>query len=1026
MDPLEDLDQEPVEEVAVVGMAGRFPGAPDLEAFWRNLREGVESISRFSDEELLAAGVEPALLADPRYVRARGTIQGAELFDAPFFGFSPREAAIIDPQQRVFLECAWEALERAGVDPETFDGRIGVYAGSTFSTYLVVNLLSHLPSPDESWRMVLANDKDTLATRVSYKLDLRGPSLSVGTACSTSLVAVHMARQALLDYECDMALAGGVTVRSPQATGYLYQEDGILSPDGHCRPFDAEGRGTVFSSGAGIVVLKRLSDALADGDTVHAVLKGSAINNDGAQKVGFTAPSVEGQAEVIARAMALGGVDPETVGYVETHGTATPLGDPIEIAGLTRAFRAAEGGRRGSCALGSVKGNIGHTDSAAGVAGLIKAILALEHREIPPSLWIERPNPRIDFEGSPFFVNGKLRPWEAGDGPRRAGVSSFGIGGTNAHVVLEEAPELPETSPPARPWQLLVLSAKSGTALEAATERLAEHLREARWEGEPEAYLANVAHTLQTGRRALPWRRAVVCRGREDALEALAGRERLLDGTPGEGSPAVAFLFPGQGSQRLGMGRELYETERVFRGELDAMAEALRPHLDGRDLRELLFPGEARREEAARLLGRTSFTQPALFVIETALARLWMSWGVRPEALLGHSIGEYVAAHLAGTLPLEGALALVAARGRLVEELPGGAMLAVPLAEAEVVPLLGEDLSLAAVNGPGQCVASGTEEAVEVLRAALAERGVEGRRLATSHAFHSRQMEPALAPFTELVRRASLRPPEIPFLSNVTGRWITAEEATDPGYWARHLRQTVRFADGLEGLLAEPNRLLLEVGPGRSLTRLARRLCDSRGERQRLSIPSLPPAEEGQGEVASALTALGHLWAAGVRVDWKAFKGGEHRRRVPLPTYPFERRRYWMEPARRGAGAPVAVGEIEAEAAAPARYAELPEATDVPADDPIARRIAAIWQEVLGVDRVGLHDRFFDLGGDSLIALQVVARLRESFPVDLPVQGLFERPTVAGLRDTVEEALTAKLEELSEDEAERLLESLHA
>ncbi|HSG38838.1 MAG TPA: acyltransferase domain-containing protein, partial [Thermoanaerobaculia bacterium] len=780
--------------------------------------------------------------------------------------------------------------------------------------------------------------------------------------------------------------------------GYTFQEEGILSPDGHCRPFDARGRGTVFSSGAGIVVLKRLSDALADGDTIRAVLKGSAINNDGSQKIGFTAPSVDGQAEAIARALALGGVDPRTVGYVETHGTATPVGDPIEIAGLTRAFRAAGDDRRGLCAIGSVKSNIGHTDSAAGIAGLIKTVLALEHREIPPSLHFERPNPRIDFAATPFFVNDRLRPWDTSDGvPRRAGVSSFGIGGTNAHMVLEEAPEPPEADPPARPWQLLTLSAKTGSALESVTARLAGHLRDGAGR---EQDLADVAFTLQTGRKGLPWRRALVCRDRADALAALSGGDRRLDGAPRDGSANVAFLFPGQGSQRAGMGRELYETEPVFRGEVDRMAGILRPHL-GEDLRDLLW-----QPAAESRLGRTAITQPALFVIETALARLWMSWGVRPQALLGHSVGEYVAAHLAGTMELEDALALVAARGRLVEELPGGAMLALPLCEADTLPLLGADLSLAAVNGPLQCVISGPEEAVEELRARLAERGVEGRRLTSSHAFHSRQMEPLMEAFTRRVQRVSLRPPEIPWLSNVTGRWITAGEATDPAYWALHLRRTVRFAEGLEALLAEPDRLLLEVGPGRVLTRLARRLLDSRGERGRTAVPSLPPPEEGRPEAASLLAALGGLWAAGLPVDWKAFHQEERRRRVPLPAYPFERRRHWIEPAGavRGSGSLPLPAELREEEPVP-EGGMADEDGGALAADPIAARVLAIWREALGVGRIGPRDRFFDLGGDSLIALRVMARLREAFPVDLPVRVLFERATVPGLRDAVAEAL---------------------
>jgi len=889
---------EPGEEVAVVGMAGRFPGAADLAELWQNLRNGVESISFFGDAELLAAGVSPVLLANPRYVRARGVLPGVELFDAPLFGFSPREATITDPQHRVFLECAWEALEQAGVDPESFPGRIGVYAGSIISTYLLFHLFPRVGADDDAgWQMMVANDKDALATRVSYKLNLRGPSVSVQTSCSTSLVAVHMARQALLDYECDLALAGGVSIRSPQTIGYLYQEAGIHSPDGHCRAFDAEARGTVFSSGTGIVVLKRLSDARADGDTVRAVLKGSAINNDGALKVGFTAPSVDGQAEVVARALAAAGVDPETVSYVEAHGTGTPLGDPIEMAALTRAFRTGTA-KRGFCAVGSIKTNLGHLDSASGIAGLIKTVLALEHREIPPSLHFTRPNPQIDFAGSPFFVNDRLRPWEAGDGPRRAGVSSFGIGGTNAHVVVEEAPAAAETSP-SRPWQLLVLSARTETALAASASRLAEHLRL-----HPEQDLADVAFTLQVGRRALPWRKAWVCRGHDEAITGMVDPAHLSD-VRREGSPVVAFLFPGQGSQRPGMGHETYLAEPLFRREVDRAAEILRPHL-GLDLRELLFPVEAKREEAARRLDRTAITQPALFVVEAALARLWMSWGVRPQAMLGHSVGEYVAAHLAGVLSLEDALKLVAARGRLIEDLPGGAMMAVPLPEGEVAPLLGTELSLAAVNGPSQCVVSGSEAAIEELRLTLAGRGLDGRRLTTSHAFHSRQMEALAEPFARHLRQVTLKPPEIPYLSNVTGRWVTAEEATDPAYWVRHLRGTVRFADGLAGLLAEPDRVLLEVGPGHALTRLARRRAELS---DRLAVASLdlkPSAGAEQPEPAALLAALGRLWMAGVPVDWPGFYAGERRRRVPLPSYPFERRRYWVEPARSGHGAGVA------------------------------------------------------------------------------------------------------------------------
>jgi amino acid adenylation domain-containing protein/non-ribosomal peptide synthase protein (TIGR01720 family) len=1014
--------EAPAEEVAVIGMAGRFPGAADPAELWRNLRAGVESITVFGDAELLAAGVDPALLADPRYVKARGVLAGIELFDAAFFGMSPREAAITDPQQRIFLECAWEALEQAGIDAATCPERIGVYGGSALSSYMLAQLVALGPArQDEIWQLLLANDKDTLASRVSYKLNLRGPSVVVQTACSTSLVAVHLARQGLLDYECDVALAGGVSIRTPQTIGHLYQEEGIFSPDGHCRPFDAGAQGTVFSNGAGVVVLKRLSEALAGGDGVRAVIKGSAINNDGAVKAGFTAPGLEGQAEVVARALALAGVHPETVGYVEAHGTGTPLGDPIEVAALTRAFRAGTG-KRGFCALGSVKGNIGHLDSAAGVAGLIKTVLALERRELPASLHFARPNPALDLEASPFYVNDRLRPWEAGATPRRAGVSSLGVGGTNAHVVLEEAPPAPAAAA-GRPWQLLVLSAMTESALASAGARLSEHL-----DRRPDQELADVAFTLAAGRQALPCRQALVAGGREDALAALAGGDRLLRGRRLAGTPAVAFLFPGHGSQRAGMGRELYRAEPRFRHEVDRAAEILRPHL-GEDLRQLLFAAGPGEPEAARWLGRTAFVQPALVTVEIAMARLWMSWGVRPQAMLGQSLGEYTAAHLAGVLSLADTLALVAARGLLLEQLSGGAMLALPLGEAEVAPLLGAELSLASVNGPFQCVVAGPEPAIAELAAELGRRGVEGRRLASAVALHSRQLDAAIEPFLRRVRQAALAPPQVPYLSSVTGRWATPKEVTEPGYWAEHLRRTVRLSDGISCLLAEPDRVLLEVGPGHTLTRLVRRHCELRGERERVVVTSLPggaagrPAAAGRApeepEPAALLAALGRLWVAGVAVDWSGFHAGENRRRVTLPTYPFERRRHWADavgPAAAAGGAAAFPPAAEpattpdaGPAASPRPGAGPPPAEPAEpaggADDPLWRRLAATWREVLGVREVRRADHFFDLGGDSLTALQVVARLRAAFAVELPLRLLLEQPTAGGWRDALAAAL---------------------
>jgi amino acid adenylation domain-containing protein len=890
-----ELTRAGEEGIAIIGVAGRFPGARDLDEFWRNLRDGVESISFFSSDELEAEGIPAALCRDTRYVKARGILEGSELFDASFFGYNPREAEMMDPQQRVFLETAWTALERAGYDGEKYHGRIGVYAGTGLNAYLL-----HLTSSPElmasggGFPLLIASDKDFLTTRVSYKLNLRGPSVDVQTACSTSLVAVHLACQSLRTQECDMALAGGVSIGVPQKGGYLYQEEGILSPDGHCRAFDRRAQGTVVGSGVGIVVLKRLRDALADGDTIEAVIKGSAINNDGALKVGYTAPGVEGQAEVIAMAQAAAGVEPETVGYIEAHGTGTALGDPIEFQALRKVFRGGNG-RNGSCAVGSVKTNIGHLDAAAGVAGLIKTVLAFKHRQIPPSLHFEDPNPSIDFAEGPFRVNARLSEWATNGTPRRAGVSSFGIGGTNAHVVLEEAPPQAPAEQIRRRFELLVLSAKTPAALQQATSDLATHL-----ERHPELDLADAAYTLQVGRRAFRHRRMMVCRDLPDARRALAAREpgRLLDSHVDQTGLGAAFLFPGQGSQHTNMGRGLYESEEAFRVLIDRCAESLCPDL-GFDLRDVLYPAEENLAAASRRLDETAVAQPALFVVEYALACLWMAWGVKPQAMLGHSVGEYVAACLAGVFSLEDALSLVATRGRLMQELPKGSMLAVALPEHEVQPLLGGSLGLAATNGPSQCVVSGPPEVVETLKSHLSARGVECHRLRTSHAFHSPMMEPVLSAFRERVSAVERHAPRIPCVSNVTGTWITEKQAVDPGYWSRHLRETVRFSEGISELRKDGPRVLLEVGPGQTLYGLARQVPDCGPDRV---VASARHARDHRPDEEALLGALGRLWLAGVDVDWAALHAGERRRRVPLPTYPFERKRYWIDLPRSQEG----------------------------------------------------------------------------------------------------------------------------
>ena len=877
--------------IAIVGMAGRFPGARNIAQFWQNLSNGVESLTALTDEELLRAGVDPLTLRDPAYVKTAAILEDFDRFDASFFGLSPRDAAIMDPQHRVFLECAWEALEHAGWSPDRFPGSIGVYAGSGMNSYLMFNLLANPELMRSAGLFLLkqtGNDKDVLATRVSYQLNLTGPSMTIQTACSTSLVAVHVACRSLLGHECDMALAGGVTIEIPHRTGYLYREGEILSRDGHCRSFDADATGTVFSSGAGVVVLRRLEDALADGDCIHAVIRGTAINNDGLRKAGYLAPSVSGQAEVVAAALSAAQVDADSISYVETHGTGTRVGDPIEITALSRAFRQSTE-KRGFCAVGSLKSNVGHLDAAAGVAGLIKTVLSLEHKQIPPSLHFSRPNPLIEFASSPFYVNTCLSNWETKGEPRRAGVTSLGIGGTNAHVVLEEAPVQP---PPlaSRQWQILTVSAKTPAALARASVNLADHLEQC-----PELALPDVAFTCHLGRKAFDYRRAVVSSSREGAIGAL--RRTAEHAAPaGKGDyRRVLFLFSGQGSQYVHMARGIYEAEPVFREHVDRCAGLLAPHL-GLDLRSIVYPGNENPAASEEALRQTWITQPALFVIEYALAQLWMSWGIRPSAMIGHSLGEFVAATLAGVLSLEDALSAVAARGRLMQSLPGGAMLAVAMPEKHVRGIESDEISLASVNAPGQCVLSGPVEAIESLQRRLSRDGVISHRLPTSHAFHSAMMEPIVAAFRETMSGFHLQAPQIPYISNVTGTWVRPEEARDPDYWAHHMRQPVRFSEGLKELLDEPGSLALEVGPGRVLSGFVKQQIASRGGR---GVSSLRSAVETADDMQSVSEALAQVWECSNAINWADFHVQEPRRRVPLPAYPFERERFWIDPPVR-------------------------------------------------------------------------------------------------------------------------------
>ncbi|WWE79903.1 acyltransferase domain-containing protein (plasmid) [Burkholderia gladioli] len=906
-------DDERMSSVAIIGLAGRFPGAPDVDAFWRNIRDGVESITFYSDEELREAGVDESYLASEHYVKAAAVIEGADLFDARYFNLSPNEAQYIDPQQRLFLECAVEALDNAGCDPDRFDGAIGVYAGSALSFYELEVAFSNFDqlATSDGLQTLFATGvaNDYLVTRVSYKLNLRGPGLTIQTACSTSLVAVHLACQNLLSGECDVALAGGVSIQSSyKKAGYFHTEGGMVSGDGRCRPFDAEAGGTIFGDGLGIVVLKRLDKALADGDNIRAVIRGTAINNDGSEKLGFTAPGVRGQSEVIIESLAAAGVTPDTIDYVEAHGTGTILGDPIEVAALSQVYKEFSPSLDG-CRIGSVKGNVGHLNHASGISGLIKVVMSLENEQLPPSLNYHTPNPNIDFASSPFHVNASLADWPRGAKPRRAGINAFGIGGTNAHVIVEEAPLRAPPEGRRRRWSLLPVSSKSALGREAMQKTLAAHLR-----AHPAMRIEDVAYTLAFGRTQHRYASFTVCRDAGEAADAMesASRQSVLVGEWAPRERRIAFMFPGQGTQHLRMGLGLYEEEPLFRATLDVCLRAIET-ASGFDLRAVLFPADDASEAAEAELRKTGMAQPAIFAISYALQVLWQSWGITPAAMIGHSIGELVAACAANVLSLEDAIRVVCERGRLMQAMPPGKMLVVPASAESIRAWLHPEVAIAAINANDACVISGPPEAIRDSEARLREQGLFCTDLRTSHAFHSAMMTPAIEPYVALLKTITLRAPDIPFVSNVTGTWITDEQATSPAYWGQQLGGTVHFAAGLDTLSREAGiEVFLELGPGRSLAALAQQNLAAASP---VAIVSSMPRPDGREEEGAALLkAVAQLMLAGVAIDLRPLFAGVQARKLVLPPTHFVRERYWAAnqdggPASRAIGTNAAQAE---------------------------------------------------------------------------------------------------------------------
>jgi phthiocerol/phenolphthiocerol synthesis type-I polyketide synthase E len=987
----------PPNAIAVVGMAARFPGANTLSAFWDNLRRGEESIVTLSEEDLVAEGISEKALANHAYVRRAALLDGIDEFDTDFFGFTPQAARMTDPQHRLFLQTAWHALEDAGYDPAQIEGSVGVYATSTTSGYLLHNIMSnHDPNviigqgvTFEMINLSLQNDKDYLATKVAHQFNLRGPALSVQTACSSALVAVHLACQSILNGECDMALAGAASLRIPHRVGYWHEPGSMVSATGHCRPFDVRSDGTIFGSGVGAVVLKSLQDAVDDGDRIYAVIRGSALNNDGSTKMTYAAPNAAGQADVIAEAQAVAEIDASTVSYIETHGTGTPLGDPIEIEGLRKAFAVSEEARPGPCFVGSVKSNIGHLESAAGIASLIKTILCLKHRAIPATLHYTSPNPELHLDQGPFVVRSEYGPWEW-DGVLRAGVSSFGVGGTNAHVVLEEAPTVPASTPQSGP-QVLLLSARSAEALQQSRSALAAELS-----GADEVGLPDVAYTLAR-RRKENIRMAAVVKDQQDATAVLeaAEHDNVFVGESAQTTDdannldRVVFLFPGQGAQHIGMARGLYESEPVFAEHFDQCAAGFGEELSI-DLRAEVFDGTARNLE------RTDRTQPALFTVEYALAKLIETYGVRPAAMAGHSIGEYVAATIAGVFDIATAIKVVSMRARLMHAAPRGVMIAVALSPDAITEHLSADVDVAAVNEPGGCVVAGSEENIRKFSDRLTEQGIVARRVRTSHAFHSRLMDSMIPEFTGFLSRLTLREPQIPLLSNVTGTWLAASEATNAATWARQVRSTVRFSDEVDVLLADPHRILVEVGPGGTLTASATR--HPRWSSGHRAVRLMRHHAQNRDDRDTFLLALGQLWSAGVDLDWAPLRGGHQPQLVTLPGYPFERHRHWVD-HRPTSGWVADAAATNGVAAPPSAAADATHAT-TNGNSPMEATLQRIWAQCLGIASVDRNANFFELGGDSLVAISV-AMTAVNEGLDLTPQDLYDNQTVAALAKTL-------------------------
>ncbi len=993
---LQQLEEDEIYDIAIIGMSGKFPNSPNPDVFWKNIAEGVECISFFKDDEL-EINLPETELKNPAFVRAGGTIDEIEYFDADFFGIPSREAAWMDPQQRLFLEHSWNAFENAGYDVNSISENVSVYCGTNTNFYLLSRIDQLTADPNSSlFQLMLANEKDFLATRISYKLDLKGESITVQTSCSTSLVAVHLACQSLLSYQSKMALAGGVSIRVPQKTGYFYQPGMIASPDGHCRAFDEKAEGTVPGNGVGVVVLKRLTDAVRDGDTVYAVIKGSAINNDGQNKVGFTAPSIKGQSDVIAKALAMSGVKADTIDYVEAHGTGTSIGDPIEISALSRAFEKHTD-RTGFCAVGSVKSNIGHLDNAAGIAGLIKTVLALRNKKIPPTLHFEKPNPKIDFANSPFYVCAEIKDWEQNDSPRRAGVSSFGIGGTNAHLILEEF-EAQEISYNSEKPFLLTVSARTPDSALKSAGNLAIKLS-----GE-NLKIEDLEYTQNSGRADFNRRIFAVGNSKNELITELQKISAEKDIFSADENIQTAFLFSGQGTQKVNIARGIWESNAVFREEFENCRRILENFTDI-DLQETVYPSTIENlEYQNERLQNPSLGLPVLFSIQYSMAKMLIRLGIKPSAVGGHSFGEYPAAAIAGIFSLEDGLKLSVERGKLMETLPAGAMLAVRIEHGELEKIIDKNVSIASINTKKNCVVSGSVESISALEKKLDESKTGHRRLDVNYAYHSESIDNLKEKFEEIVSRIKFNSPEIMFVSGVSGKQISDEEITKTGYWFRQMREPVRFSESLEWLEKSNFKVFAEIGAGQILTPMVRQNTG-----KNVTAVSISGVEnDTQKDRENFLKAIGKLWQTGHKINWSEFYKDKKRRRIALPTYPFEKQKYWIEVSSGGRknDSPLSVKAASNETNGnkhALKRANLENEYRAPTNRK-EKILISIWEDILQVEGIGLEDNLYDLGGDSLIATQIFARVQQQLKSDLTLEKFMSNLNIRDLANLIEDS----------------------